>query len=525
MRARRSLAIGAALVLASGLAGCGGGGDGLPEDLIAFVADGRLPDAFEVYVGAPGGTPRVVSGPLVPGSGCGQLAWSPDRSRLAFTSDRDDAGGADLFVLELSTGLVRNRTANFDGGVGGPSWSPDGSQLAFSSQETTPPFGTELYAVSAISGEPVLLTKLGAITDGQALSFSWRPLGGGVPQVLYRGDPEVPFRRDLYVVNVDGTGHQRVNARGPGIDPNAAVQLGQWAPNGLRLAYTFDVVPFVPRLYVWDGGASIELSGLGADPARSVESFQWSPDSTRIGFLANRTQATTVDLYVVSPTGGTPTPITAWAAGTEVSFFAWSPDGARLTYQGFTGNAAPDNYALHLVTFGAGTDVVIHPHSTIAVRWSPDGTKLAFAADGFAPGGIDESLRLYVSNLVAPATDAIADLPVDPDFDVSPAFFWGPTGEHILFSLSPPDPALNSLQLVPASEVARFDVSQPTEQTQLSSADARAWSHTGCWVASQPVVPPGDPQPLFLHGMIDGPSLDPLASLPAGTSCTGYAWR
>ncbi len=525
MRMRRGLGIVAALVLSCGAAGCGGGGEGLPEDLIAFVADGRLPGTLEVYVSAPGGTPRVVSGPLVAGSSCGQLAWSPDRLRLAFTSDRDDAGGSDLFVVDLTTGLVRNRTQGFDGIVMSPSWSPDGSQLAFASQEAAPPFGTDLYAVGLAGGDPVLLTVLGAITDSQALAFEWRPLGGGAPQVLYRGDPEVPFRRDLYVVNADGSGHERVNARGPGVDPNAAVQFGRWAPNGGRLAYLFDLVPFVPRLYVWDGSTSTERSGLGADPARSVETFQWSPDSSRLAYLANGTQATAVDLYVVSPTGGAPTPLTAWAAGTEVSFFEWSPDGTRLTYHGFTGNAAPDNYALHLVTFGAGTDVVIHPHSALSVRWSPDGTRLGIAADGFAPGAIEESMRLYVSDLVAPATDAIADLPLDPGFDVSPAFFWSPAGTHVLLSLSPPDPALNRLQLVPSPGVGRFDVSLPTEEATLSTAGARSFSHTGCWVAYQPSVPQGDPVPLFVHGMIDGPSLDLLASLPAGTTCTGYAWR
>jgi len=525
MRARR-VVVGTVCALLAGIAGCGGGGDsGLPQDLLAFVADGRLVDTLEVYVGAPGATPKVVSGPLVPGSGCGQLAWSPDRSRLAFTSDRDDLGSVDLFVVDLTSGLIQNRTAAFDGPVGAFRWSPDGSQLAFSTPEMPPLFGTHLYAVGVGSGEPVLLTQLGAIEDGQAIYFAWRPLPGGAPKLLYRGDPEVPFRRDLYTVYADGTDHQRVNDRGPGIDANASVGFGAWSPDGGHLAYSFDPVPFALRLFVTDGGPSLELTGMGADPARTLEGFQWSPDSTRIGFLANRTLVDAVDLYLVPPTGGTPTPLTAWASGTEVSFFEWSPDGSRLTYHGFTGNAAPDNYALHLVTFGAGTDVVIHPHSALGVRWSPDGTRLGIAADGFAPGGIDESMRLYVSNLVSPAGDAIADLPLDGEIDVSPAFFWGPTGDHILFTISPPDPALLGLHLVPAAGVGRFPVTLPTEEAALTTAGASAWSTTGCWVAYQPVVPAGDPRPLFVHGMVDGPSLDMLATLPAGTTCTGYAWR
>ncbi|MEM6377088.1 MAG: DPP IV N-terminal domain-containing protein, partial [Bacteroidota bacterium] len=55
--------------------------------------------------------------------------WSPDGSRIAFTSSTDQ--GSEIFVYWLESGSLA-RISQLEGGASGLSWSPDGTKLAFS---------------------------------------------------------------------------------------------------------------------------------------------------------------------------------------------------------------------------------------------------------------------------------------------------------------------------------------------------------------------------------------------------------
>ncbi len=55
--------------------------------------------------------------------------WSPDGSRIAFTSSTDQ--GSEIFVYWLDNGSLA-RISQLDGSASGLSWSPDGTKLAFS---------------------------------------------------------------------------------------------------------------------------------------------------------------------------------------------------------------------------------------------------------------------------------------------------------------------------------------------------------------------------------------------------------
>lgn len=58
-------------------------------------------------------------------------AWSPDGTRIAFTSNRDDKN--QLFVLPIAGGEAQQIT-EIESGVGQFIWSPDGSKIAFTSR-------------------------------------------------------------------------------------------------------------------------------------------------------------------------------------------------------------------------------------------------------------------------------------------------------------------------------------------------------------------------------------------------------
>ncbi|MEO8953280.1 MAG: S9 family peptidase [Ktedonobacteraceae bacterium] len=69
-------------------------------------------------------------------------AWSPDGTRIAFSSDRSEERwryfGSDLYVLSLPDGVVGELRCLTDGSRGchSPSWSPDGKTIAFLARPT-----------------------------------------------------------------------------------------------------------------------------------------------------------------------------------------------------------------------------------------------------------------------------------------------------------------------------------------------------------------------------------------------------
>ena len=63
--------------------------------------------------------------------------WSPDGTRIAFASNRDQAGGFDIYVMNRDGSNVRRLTTSRPGVINiTPTWSPTGNQIAFISDRT-----------------------------------------------------------------------------------------------------------------------------------------------------------------------------------------------------------------------------------------------------------------------------------------------------------------------------------------------------------------------------------------------------
>jgi len=89
---------------------------------IAFARGERL-----LVVGARGGTPRPVVGPLIY---LGSPVWSPDGSQIAYA---DYDGRVRLIASDGSD--TRTLTNLSDAEIFGLAWSPDGRQLGFAAKE------------------------------------------------------------------------------------------------------------------------------------------------------------------------------------------------------------------------------------------------------------------------------------------------------------------------------------------------------------------------------------------------------
>src|SRR5205085_12053720 len=59
--------------------------------------------------------------------------WSPDGTRLAFLSDRED--GREIYVISLGGGEAQRLTKGKQQAVASFAWSPDGKQIAYLAPE------------------------------------------------------------------------------------------------------------------------------------------------------------------------------------------------------------------------------------------------------------------------------------------------------------------------------------------------------------------------------------------------------
>ena len=163
-------------------------------------------------------------------------ALSPDRTRLAFASDRD--GDWDLYVMDLKTGDIRQvtNTPQYDSA---PSWSPDAQWLAF---ETYQNDNLEIAVVNVDTGEVVPLTQNPASDHSPA----WAPDGRHVAFISTRGGDS-----DVWLADLDLIGDERYQNLSN--TPFASENNPLWNRDGSKLLWSSisQTVGF-SGLYIWE---------------------------------------------------------------------------------------------------------------------------------------------------------------------------------------------------------------------------------------------------------------------------------
>jgi CubicO group peptidase (beta-lactamase class C family) len=94
-------------------------------------------------------------------------AWSPDGSRIAFTSDREGQSNWEIYVMDAD-GSNQERLTYTDAIDGLPSWSPDGTQIVFESDREG---DFEIYVMAADGTDVRPLTE-NSVHDRNP---DWRP--------------------------------------------------------------------------------------------------------------------------------------------------------------------------------------------------------------------------------------------------------------------------------------------------------------------------------------------------------------
>jgi len=224
---------------------------------IAFTMRTETGD-FDIYTMQPDGT-GVVQVTTDPGRDFNPR-WSPDGTRIAFSSNRD--GDFDIWVANAD-GSNPVQVVDTDGGVGEfvPTWTSDGLQIVF--QRFFPTQSAEIWIANS---------------DGSGAEM--KLADGFVPGTSAQGRKVVYTARSdnsLHVLNLeDGSTRKVTSATGLDAEPN-------WSPTGNDLVFSRAVTPdafFDTYVMHANGKQPIQLTNTAS--ALQEGSPVWSPDGSRI---------------------------------------------------------------------------------------------------------------------------------------------------------------------------------------------------------------------------------------------------
>jgi dipeptidyl aminopeptidase/acylaminoacyl peptidase len=263
------------------------------------------------------------------------------------------------------------------------SWSSNGA-LAFVR-------GQDVWIVPAGQNEAVNVTG----SHGGGSAPAWSPKGTVLAYVSGAAGSG-----DVVLLRPDGTDRRNLTATESKDERDPA-----WSPDGSRIIFS-------SRTCAGQGGSQPErvcspLAELGiADPITgrtravigtaavfsSVRDPSWSPVGDLIAFVGDRSGGAEPGtsgwhLWTMTPAGSdlTALPDPDGVGGRAPTF---SPDGSKLGYRSGSDPAeAAALYVLDLAT-GVTTRIPDLPIGTGDPAWSPDGLRLAFAADMWTPGRI-----------------------------------------------------------------------------------------------------------------------------------------
>ncbi len=281
---------------------------------------------------------------IVGGASKGSPRWSPDGSRLLYSTATD--GKPDLRVRFMESGEDMS-LGQFEEGPSGATWSPDGKTIAFTSfvPGKTPSFATPIAKPDGATwSEPVRVFDdltfrfdgAGYLREGATHVFTISA-DGGSPRQITSGDADMgspawlgngtllvvgnlaedrdldPIESEIYAVSLRDLSVTALTDRdGPDGSPTVS-------PDGRTVAYTgYDdrVMAYQDsRLYVMDANGRNKRA-LATDTDLSIGSIKWSPDGRTI--YAQAENAGAIDILAIDARSGRVSTAATGLGGTSI---------------------------------------------------------------------------------------------------------------------------------------------------------------------------------------------------------------
>ncbi len=269
---------------------------------------------------------------------------------------------------------------------------------------------------------------LNNLSANQTLNFTATQATGLVGKIAFVKDFV-----DIYVMNADGTNEQSILTGSTGSNQCSGDGGPQWSPDGARLAFSQCGTDFNADLYTMNADGT-GLQRLTNAPFLDVFP-SWSPDGTRLTFSYGD----------CSSNGFIPEIFAINAAGTIRSrltnnlgfdaFSDWSPGGSTIVFaSGAQGDCSGSDANIYVMDTDGGhqTKLTNGIPLGLAPAYSPDGFKIAYVREVFDPVRNVFSQNLYVMN-----ADGTGQTKIGPDFSEAgnggkPT--WSPDGTRIMFS-------------------------------------------------------------------------------------------
>jgi Tol biopolymer transport system component len=198
-------------------------------------------------------------------------AWSPDGTKIAFSSNRANGFDYQLYLMNADGSSVTPLTSDALHLHGSPSWSPDGTRIAFVGAPLSGP--TDIYVMNADGSGMTNVTNDAASDEDPA----WSPDGTKI--ALTKGATIIE------TMNPDGSGLAPLTSPPTGLRDSRP----DWSPDGTKVAFVRGSPGGGPtKLDVYEVNA--DGSGVGDvtnDAAHNDVDPSWSPDGTKIAFASD----------------------------------------------------------------------------------------------------------------------------------------------------------------------------------------------------------------------------------------------
>jgi Tol biopolymer transport system component len=239
-------------------------------------------------------------------------AFPGANGKIAFETNRD--GNYEIYKMDAD-GTNSTRLTNNTANDLWPAWSPDGTKIAF----TTDGDGRfndakfEIYRMNADGSNPMRLTNNTALDEESA----WSPDGIKIAFVTRRDG-----NLEIYAMDADGSNQTNITKK------TFADDWPAWSPDGTKIAFATDRDSGFGQHEIYtmnaDGSNQTRLTNNSADDTTP----DWSPDGTKIAFATDRNGMR--EIYTMDADGSNQTRLTNNTA--DDWYPAWSPDGTKIAF-------------------------------------------------------------------------------------------------------------------------------------------------------------------------------------------------